>query len=183
MSEPETREIAQRLRELRLACDLSPEDMAQMLGVSAEQILAFETGDEDIPVGHLAKAAKACNADLTALLTGADAHLRSWSLVRKGEGVAAERYKAYNYVALASRFHRPAMEPFLVTVPPKDVHDHVNSHPGQEFIHLVEGRLEIQLGEALAVLEPGDSLYFDSRLPHSLRGLDGKQAVFLDVIS
>jgi mannose-6-phosphate isomerase class I len=32
------------------------------------------------------------------------------------------------------------------------------------------------------ILAPGDSLYFDSRTPHAMRGLDGQEAEFLDVI-
>ena len=55
-------------------------------------------------------------------------------------------------------------------------------HSGQEFIHVMEGRLELRLGEETLALEPGDSLYFDSQTPHALRGLDDKHAVFLDVI-
>jgi quercetin dioxygenase-like cupin family protein len=76
------------------------------------------------------------------------------------------------------------MEPFLVTVPPKDENELVwNEHGGQEFIYILKGRLEIWLDQRRHELEPGDSIYFDSKIPHALRGLDEAEAVFLDVIS
>ena len=53
---------------------------------------------------------------------------------------------------------------------------------GQEFIYMLKGKLEISLGSTVHVLEAGDSLYFTSRTPHALRGLDGQPAEFLDVI-
>ena len=75
------------------------------------------------------------------------------------------------------------MEPFLVTVPAKKEGDlEFNAHSGQEFVYVVEGRLEITLGGNAVVLSPGDSLYFDSQTRHALRGLDGKPAKFVDVI-
>lgn len=47
---------------------------------------------------------------------------------------------------------------------------------------MIKGRLEITLGTTAHVMEPGDSLYFTSRTPHALRGLDDQPAEFLDVI-
>ena len=75
------------------------------------------------------------------------------------------------------------MEPFLVRVPPKEQKDLTfNSHNGQEFIYMLEGRLELWMGDKAHILEPGDCIIFDSRIPHALRGLDGKDALFLDVL-
>jgi quercetin dioxygenase-like cupin family protein len=43
--------------------------------------------------------------------------------------------------------------------------------------------LEVWLDQKRHKLEAGDSIYFDSRIAHALRGLDGEPATFLDVIS
>lgn len=75
------------------------------------------------------------------------------------------------------------MEPFLVRVPPKERADMVLiSHKGQEFSYVLEGRLELHLKDDFVTLEPGDCIYFSSQIPHGLRGLDGKEAVFVSVI-
>lgn len=177
------KDIAPRLRGLRDALDLTREELAAKVGADAEQVAQYESGTAEIPVGYLMKVAQCCQVDLTVLISGVEPHLRGHSLVRKGEGLAVERRKDYDYKSLAYRFSGRKMEPFLITVPPKDEKDmNLVTHSGQEFIHVLEGRLEIRVGEDTLALEPGDSLYFDSQHPHALRGLDGREARFLDVI-
>ncbi len=177
------KDIAPRLRGLRDALDMTREDMAAKTGASVQQVADYESGTVEIPVGYLMKVAHCCHVDLTVLISGVEPHLRGHSLVRKGEGLSVERRKDYDYKSLAYRFSGRKMEPFLITVPPKEEKDmNLVSHSGQEFIHVMEGRLEIRVGGEALALEPGDSLYFDSQNPHALRGLDGKEAKFLDVI-
>ena len=177
------REIAMRLRGLREATGMTAQALAEATGVTAADVAAYETGNKEIPVSYLYEVAKACGADLTALLTGDDAHLMTYSLVPSGQGLSVDRRKAYKYQALAYRFHKPHMEPFIVTVPPKAESEmEINRHLGEEFIYMLRGRLEVRLGEDIVVLEPHDSLYFSSRTPHAMRGLDGEPAEFLDVI-
>lgn len=177
------KDIAPRLRGLRDALDLTVEELAAKSGVDAGLIRNYESGSMEIPIGFLMKVAQACHVDLTVLISGIEPHLKGYSLVRQGEGLCVERRKDYDYKSLAYRFSGRKMEPFLITVPPKAVEEMTQvSHSGQEFVHVLEGRLELRLGEEALVLSPGDSLYFDSQTPHALRGLDGKQAVFLDVI-
>jgi len=177
------KEIAPRLRGLRDAMDLSLKDLAGKTGVAPEQVAAYESGEIEIPVGYLMKVAQACHVDLTVLISGVEPHLKGYSLVRHGEGLSVERRKDYDYKSLAYRFSGRKMEPFLITVPPKSREEMTTvSHSGQEFIHVMQGRLELLVGEDALALDPGDSLYFDSQTPHALRGLDDKHAVFLDVI-
>lgn len=177
------KQIAPRLVGLRDALELSVEQLAARMGVSPDEVRTYESGTVEIPVGYLLKAAQACQVDLTTLISGDEAHLRNYSLVRKGEGLAVERRKDYDYKDLAYKFKGRRMEPFLIRVPAKDEKSlSFNHHTGQEFIHMLEGRLEVRLGKNVLVLAAGDSLYFDSKTPHALRGLDGKDAVFLDVI-
>lgn len=176
-------EIAPRLRALRDAVGMSVEEMASATGMTPAEVELFESGTHEIPISYLFKAAKAGGVDTTELISGGQPHLRSYSVVRHGEGLSVDRRKTYDYKSLAYRFAGRRMEPFLVTVPAKVEGDlEFNTHSGQEFIYVVEGRLEITLGGNAVVLSPGDSLYFDSQTRHALRGLDGKPAKFVDVI-
>jgi quercetin dioxygenase-like cupin family protein len=54
-------------------------------------------------------------------------------------------------------------------------------HDGEEFIFVLSGRVEFETGGRKVVLEPGDSLYFDSSMPHRGRSL-GDEAKALVVI-
>jgi transcriptional regulator with XRE-family HTH domain len=181
--QPAFKDIAPRLRGLRDAMDMTVEDMATRLGSSPAEILAYESGEHEIPVSYLFNVAQTFQVDLTVLISGKEAHLHTASLVKKGKGMSVDRRKDYDYKSLAYRFVGRKMEPFIVSVPAKGKDALTfNEHPGQEFIYMLKGRLEITLGATVHVMEPGDSLYFTSRTPHALRGLDGQPAEFLDVI-
>jgi transcriptional regulator with XRE-family HTH domain len=175
--------IAPRIRGLRDAVGLSRAELAERTGFGVQEVERFESGGHEIPVSFLFEVAKACGVDTTVLITGDESHLTNFALVRAGEGLAAERRRDYAYKSLAHRFVGRTMEPFAVTVPAKEAGDLTFSrHPGQEFIYVLQGRLEITLGDKVLEMGAHDSLYFDSRTPHALRGLNGEEAVFLDVI-
>ncbi|WP_461208960.1 helix-turn-helix domain-containing protein [Desulfocurvus sp. DL9XJH121] len=177
------KEIAPRLAGLRDALDLDVPGMAERLGVEAETVAAYESGTIEIPVSYLYHVAKVCGVDLTVLVSGGEAHLKSYSLVRAGEGLCVERRKEYDYKSLAYKFTGRRMEPFMIKVPPKDAGAaKAVTHPGQEFIHMLGGRLEITLDGEKMELVPGDSLYFSSHTPHALRALGDEDAEFIDVI-
>lgn len=181
---PPYKEIAARLLGLREAVGLSREELAAKLRASAELVAGYEKGEGEIPVSYLMEVARVCGVDLTSIISGTDARLSSYSVVRKGHGLSVQRRKDYDYWNLASNFSGRRMEPFIVRVPPKEPEQlSFTSHKGQEFIYMLEGRLELHLDAKVEILEPGDSVYFSSRIPHALRGLDGKEAAFLDVLN
>jgi uncharacterized cupin superfamily protein len=110
--------------------------------------------------------------------------MNSYFLTRKGAGVSVERTKAYKYEALASGFRRRKADPFIVTVEPKPEGTplYLNSHQGQEFNMVMEGRLLLNVDGKEIILNEGDSLYFDSTKPHGMMALDGKTVKFLAII-
>ena len=181
--QPAYKEVAPRLRGLRDAMDMTVEELAEQVGASPEDVRNYESGEHEIPVSFLFNVAQAFQIDLTVLMSGKEAHLHTASLVKSGKGMSVERRKDYDYKSLAYRFVGRRMEPFIVTVPSKEKEElKFNEHPGQEFIYVIKGTLEITLDSTVYVMEPGDSLYFTSRTPHALRGLGGRPAEFLDVI-
>jgi transcriptional regulator with XRE-family HTH domain len=50
-----------------------------------------------------------------------------------------------------------------------------HQHGGVEFLSVLHGKLEIRVGNDEHVLDAGDSIYFDSSLPHSYRRLSQKR--------
>ncbi len=56
-----------------------------------------------------------------------------------------------------------------------------HTHDGAEFLLVLEGQLEIRYHDETHLLNPGDSVYFDSAEPHSYRGLakSGTKAVVI----
>jgi mannose-6-phosphate isomerase-like protein (cupin superfamily) len=181
--EDQIKQIAERLRGLREVLEISAEDAATTCAISIEEYLKYESGQYDIPVSILHRMAHNYNFELTTLLSGEEPHMHSYSLTRKDKGIHVDRRQAYDYQSLAGNFLNRKAEPFLVTVEPKDDPAvSYNLHPGQEFNYVIEGRLRFIISEKEMILCPGDSIYFDSGLPHGMLAEDGKPAKFLAII-
>ena len=170
------RQIAERLRGLRDVLELTADDIARDCDISAEEYRLAETGEFDISVSMLQKIARHYGISLDALMFGQEPKMSSYFLTRAGKGTSIERTKAYKYQSLAAGF--------IVTVEPKPDSEpiHYNSHAGQEFNLVLEGRMMVSIDGKDLILNEGDSLYFNSKLPHGMKALDGKTVKFLAVI-
>ena len=75
----------------------------------------------------------------------------------------------YSYQALAPEMTNRSMEPFIVTLQTTEEDVPLSSHDGQEFIFVMQGKMEAIVGEKREVLEPGDCIYYQSTEPHLVR--------------
>jgi mannose-6-phosphate isomerase-like protein (cupin superfamily) len=182
--EEQIRLIAERLKGLREVLDISVEDAAVTCSIGKEKYMEYESGEVDIPVSVLHNMSRGYGVDLTVLLTGEDPHMHHYSLTRKNTGIGVERRKEYKYQSLGHSFINRIAQPFLVTVEPKGEHIEIslNAHPGQEFNYVLKGSMKISLDGKEMILYEGDSIYFDSGLPHGMLALNGSECVFLAII-
>ena len=176
--------IATRLRGLREALELTQEEVAASCNLPVGQYREMESGTADFSVNVLQTISRHYGISLDVLMFGEEPRMNSYFITRAGRGVAVERRKAYRYEALAAGFRDRRIDPFIVTVEPTpaDAPMHLNTHPGQEMNYVLEGRLLIELDGRQIELNPGDSLYFDSSLPHGMKALDGRTVRFLAII-
>ena len=176
--------IANRLRGLREVLELSAQEVAESCHLRVEEYMALESGESDISVNVLQTIARRYGISLDVLMFGEEPKMNAYFITRAGAGVSVERRNAYKYEALASGFRDRKADPFIVTVEPAptDAPMHLNSHEGQEMNYVLEGRLLLSLSGKELVLNIGDSLYFDSSLPHGMKALDGRPVRFLAII-
>jgi mannose-6-phosphate isomerase-like protein (cupin superfamily)/DNA-binding XRE family transcriptional regulator len=176
------KQIAERLKGLRESLDLSPAEAAQKIGKQEQDIVLYESGTVDIPMSYLFDVAQQFELDTSTLISGFEPRMNVYFLTRYGKGTSVERTKAYRYQALASGYKHPKAEPFEVTVEPNDNPIYLNFHKGQEFNYVLEGCLQLQINGKNLVLNPGDSIYFDSSNPHGMKALNNKPVKFLAII-
>ncbi len=89
----------------------------------------------------------------------------------------------YQYESLAYPMAEKNMEPFMIEIEPRKHEDMIfYHHRGEEFLFVLEGRMEFRGADRVIRLDSLDCLYFDSSIPHALRGLDGKPAKAIGVI-
>ncbi len=176
-------EIAERIKDLREIAEVSLDELSEATGISVSLLEKYESGELEVPMGELSDIAKYYNVEMTDILSGGGPMLHTFSFVKSGRGISVERGNRYKYQHLAYNFAGRIAEPFLVTVDSSpDEEIHMNRHEGQEFNYCVEGRLLIVVDGQECIMEPGDSLYFNSMAPHGMRSLDGKPAKFLAIL-
>ena len=176
------RQIAKRLQGLREALEFTLEEAADVCHTTVDNYLSYESGAVDIPVSVLHNISQHYNIELSALFSGEEPHVFKYSITRKGTGVGVHRRDAYQYESLASSFVGKKAEPFIVTVEPRTEEKEPSTHVGQEFNLVLEGEMELCFNDKKILLQQGDSIYFNSELPHSMRAVNNMKCKFLAVI-
>jgi mannose-6-phosphate isomerase-like protein (cupin superfamily) len=178
------REIAERVRVLREIENISAGALSQELGFDPAEYTAWESGEKDFPVGALVEIAARFKIDLSELVSGAASKLKTFCVTRAGQAPEVSRRPMYGYWNLAYHFHRKKAEPFIVEANSETESKPIslNTHPGQEFNYVLEGRLLVSIGGHETELGPGDCVYYDSSEPHGMKALGGKPARFLAIV-
>ena len=179
-------EVATRVKELREIMGFSVNEMTEKTNVTVEQYLAYESGKEDIPFSFIHKCALALKVDMTDLLEGRSAKLSTYTVTRKGKGQETAKEDGIDISNLAPKFKGKLAEPYYVTYEysksQQDKPIHLTTHSGQEFDLVLSGKLKVQVGEHVEVLSEGDSIYYNSSLPHGMIAVDGKDCTFVAVV-
>ncbi|MDR2606036.1 MAG: cupin domain-containing protein [Oscillospiraceae bacterium] len=176
-------EIARRLAGLRDACGYTADGLADELGIDRAVYSAYEENGEDIPISVLFQVANKFGVDFNEILTGDEAKLDTYHVVRAGTGKTIQRYAGYDYRDIAFRYTHKIMQPLLVTLQPDDKPAELVTHVGQEFNYVLSGTMVLTYGDKDLVLAQGDSVYFNPTRPHGQRCSGSVPAVFLTVIA
>ncbi len=166
------KEVAGRIKDLREAKGFTQEELARLTGVSVEDYRILEEGETDFSFTFIYKCAKACGVEVVDLLEGRSSTLTSFAITRKGEGLKIVKKKGFVYNNLAPKFKDKLAEPFLVKFPylpeEQDAPIKLSSHNGQEFDVIVKGSLKVQVGNHVEILNEGDSIFYNSLIPHGM---------------
>jgi len=177
-------EIGARIRGIRELNELSVGELALRINCGAEVLSGYESGERDIPVSILHHVSSELGVSMTSLLTGEEAKLSVYSVVRKDRGADVSRRADYNYKALASNFAGRALDPYLITIPARSPDEEIslNSHGGQEFHYCLEGSFMLKIDRHTVTVDEGDCVYFDSQYPHGMRACGNAPAKELVII-
>lgn len=167
------------VRQLRTARNWSPEELAQATGQTPEFIAHVEADRLSPPVGFILRMAQAMKID-----PGTFLHKEERAAIRDRRAQAYyQRTHSYSYTTLTPEAANRHLRAFMVTI--EAHHDHkpvAYKHEGEEFIYVVEGDLGFTLGTREQVLKPGESIHFNSDVPHKLKSLSAQPTRCLVVI-
>lgn len=178
------KQIAKNIKKIRLESNMTQERIAELSGLTKGYISKIEKSDKAPPLSTLSKIANALDLDIT-ILTAEELEVPrdiNLCIVRKGEGkqVSSTILEGYHYEALAYKKSGKNMEPFFLM--PAFDEKAVFSHEGEEFMYTIEGIHEFIYNNRKYILNEGDSIYFDSRIPHTGRSIGKQRAKILAVM-
>ncbi|MBE6751991.1 MAG: cupin domain-containing protein [Ruminococcaceae bacterium] len=180
------KEMAARIRELREIQNLTTAQMAEKTGVSEAEYIECENGNKDLNFAFIYRCAQTLNVDVTSLIEGHTPKLVNYVYTKSGKGQRIEKAHGMTYYNLASSFKNRIAEPLFVrstySEEKQNKEIEVTTHAGQELDIVIEGKLKVQVGEHYEILEPGDSIYYDSSTPHGMIAVDGKDCTFYAIV-
>jgi quercetin dioxygenase-like cupin family protein/DNA-binding XRE family transcriptional regulator len=197
---PKTRSPGDRIAELRKTYSISRETLAERSGLNLELIRCIEEDGHIPDLAPLVKISRALGVRIGALM---DDHEELGPVVtRAGETEKIPRFvtglpgeasappgaapnphsrQGLNFHALAADKGGRHMEPFIVDIE-EDAEQDKSTHEGEEFIYVLSGKLSLEYGKSDYILETGDSIYYDSIVPHRVLAAGDKAARILAVI-
>ena len=180
------REMSQRIRELREIVGLTAEEMAGFTDVTVEEYRRCEAGETDLNFAFIYRCAQALGVDVTDIIEGASPRLSNYTLTRAGEGQHIEHAHGMTYYNMAARFKKRVAEPLYVIAEYSDEAQlrpiECTSHSGQECDIVLSGQLKVQVGEHIEILNPGDTIYYNSTASHGMIATGGKDCVFYAIV-
>ena len=167
-----TEKIGQRIRGFMEKRQMTIEELAEATGLDTHFLTAVQNDGVYASLGPLLKIARALGVRLGTFL---DDQVSEDPLVIRG----SERTQELNMVRakdkpVALKFYSLGrgktdrhMEPFCVDLLPESAKDKkLSSHEGEEFIIVVKGEIEVIYGQEAHHLVAGDSIYYNSIVPH-----------------
>ncbi len=181
-------QVGANIRKMRESRGQSLQDLAERTGFSAALLTQIENRMTSPPLGTLVKIANAFDTTVSSLLGEREEH--EFSIVRKADrhivsrvGLKEGGRSSYLYESLGAGKAGRKMEPFLVRLQPiVDRNLLRNSHEGEEFIFVLHGSVEVVLDRYSDVLVEGDSIYYNSSIPHHVHSADENEALILAVL-
>ena len=181
-----------RITELCKTYSVSRETLAERSGVPLELIQRIEEGGAIPDLAPLVKISRALGVRLGTLL---DDHEELGPVItRAGSADQTARFitglssdnadperEGLSFKALAADKNSRHMEPFIVDIEPQ-AEQKKSTHEGEEFIFVLSGKLAVEYGMESNVLNEGDSVYYDSIVPHRVISADGKPVRILAVV-
>ena len=172
--------IGGKIRKARLDVNMSIRALAGVSGMSPAAIQKVETNRMVPTITSLLKISRALGKKVSFFIQEED-NLNRVALLKKEkrERFYSEKSKCFHEY-IAGNLDNGTLEGGIFNaLPGGESGDSPNSHPGEEIILCLKGRIEVDIAERIYLLKSGDTLHFKSDLPHRWRNTGNSEAQIL----
>jgi quercetin dioxygenase-like cupin family protein len=169
--------IGGKIKKVRTEKNVPLERIANETGFSTAYLKDVEAGKAIPPVGAILQIARALEIDSASLLKEPDSKLE------KRIKAHTKRTENYAYTTLTPGAENKHLKAFRVVIEAQQEHKGVDYfHEGEEFDYVLSGKVQVTVGDHVNTLAAGDSLHFNSGIPHKLKSISNERAELLVVI-
>jgi transcriptional regulator with XRE-family HTH domain len=183
---PLDKRIGDVVRRRRLAASLTLAELSEGAGMSSATLSRMENGIATASLDSLERLCDALGMTMADLFQETNQRTGKAQLIKRDQQMEVVRSgtkHGYMYKLLSyDRGPQKVFDPFLVEMNRKSQSWPRFSHPGTEFIYVLQGRLEYRFGDKTYVLEPGDSLTFSGNVLHGPEHMLDDRVKFLSII-
>ena len=182
-------EFASKIKSIRERQDMTIEELSEASGVKLEVLQAMENGEVIPSLTPLTKMARALGVRLGTFLD--DTPQLGPVVTRAGKPTNSIYFSGREDVTNATNleFHSLGagkidrnMDPFIIDIEYEEGEKELSSHEGEEFIYVLEGEIEVIYGKDSFEISEGDSIFYDSVVPHHLHATGGKISKIVAVL-
>lgn len=173
--------IGSNLKALRVESGLSQKGLAESAQLSPTLISRIENGLVRPSIATLELIARSLKVDIGYFFR--DEEKRQFVISYRGGRKNVQSQRGYDVETLVEEMENHFMDPVIVSLRGKEEEDRVElaTHEGQEFMYVLEGKVEVILGSKRFVLKQGDAAYWNGNVPHKGISLSQKPARTLNV--
>lgn len=169
--------LGERIKTRRKELGLTLQQLAARSELSAPFISQAERDLTTPSLVSLLALAKALEVDLSYFMQIPD----NTNIVHRADNPRRiEVDSPVKYFDLSSQLENRQLDIILMRIPPGHEFP-IDQRNGEDMLYLLEGELFATAGQTETILKAGDSMHFDSRLPHSARNISNREAVLLYV--
>lgn len=173
--------LGSKLRKMRKTQNMSLAQLAEKIGKTSSYLSQVERGLAEPSITALREISQALDVPMFYFLVENEKHN---AVVRKEERKELSFPKSKSKVELISPDLNHQMEMIQVSLEPgESTVDVPLSHQGEECTLVLEGKMEILIGEDKYELEPGDSIYYIASIPHRIVSVGEQELVFVSAIT
>ena len=181
--------LGSKIKDFREFKQISRSELALKTNLDEKQLLGIEEKGIVPSLGHLIKITRAFGVRIGTFLDDQDQI--GPVVVQAGSGNSALSFSTkddstrehLSFYSLAQDKTGRHMEPFMIDIEPSAQSNYkLSSHEGEEFIFVLQGKVEINYGKDIYLLSEGDSIYLDSIIAHNVHSAENQKAKILGVV-
>ncbi|MEK4484650.1 helix-turn-helix domain-containing protein [Psychrobacillus sp. FSL H8-0484] len=169
-------EVGKRIRYLRRLQGLTSEELARLAGVSQSMISQIERGQVSPSLETLWKLSHSLKVPVFSFFETEVSN--AVTITRAGETNSIKRVRPNVSYQLLSPSTGKQMSFFkMIVAPGEDLDSPLMYHAGEECGLMLVGSLSVEVEGEIHTIYEGDSIYFDSTLPHRFMNVSDEDAV------